>query len=280
MSKTIVIFLIILGAGLVFTSGCSRQPDESTPLGSETRSKVKKVAIPPNPTIPGQMTIVYYSDYRPMSWLDEDEEMRGALIDVLDEALNRRMGIPVRHLGYPWARAQEMVRQGEADAFVSTPTDERRTYAEIGQESIVNDNTAIFVNELSPRFNEMSKIHILEDLRPFAMSNYSGNGWAKQRLEGMNITWVSTPQQALQMVASGRVDAYVDSSPITNDIIRRMSIKNIFELPVVLDTVNFYLCIGKKSPFSDILPEFDTTIKEMKNSGELQAILDDYLSAQ
>jgi len=81
------------------------------------------------------------------------------------------------------------------------------------------------------------------------------------------------------MVVSGRADAYVDSSPITRDLIHQMAMNDIVELPVVLDMTSYHLCVGKNSPFIEILPEFDATIRKMKEEGTLQTILNRYISS-
>jgi polar amino acid transport system substrate-binding protein len=281
-SRTIIISIIFLVTSSHGIVGCYPTPEEARPFNANipiTANRNKAITQTTAP-LPRQMIITYYSDYRPMSWMDQNGEMHGAFIDIFDEALNKRMGISIQHRGYPWVRAQEMVRRGEADAFCTTPTEERAEYTEISKEIILENKISLFTNKSSPHLEELKQIDSLQDLSSFAMSNYSGNGWAKQRLSGMDVTWVTTPEQALKMVASGRSDAYVDSSMVTNDLIRRMGLTNIVEIPVTFDAGNFYFFIGKKSPYVSILPKFDETIKEMKDSGDLQNILDKYLTPQ
>lgn len=280
-SRTIIISIILLVAGIYSIVSCNPVPEEARPFSANipiTANRTKEITQTSAP-LPRPMIITYYSDYRPMSWMDQNGEMHGAFIEILDEALSKRMGIPIEHKGYPWVRAQEMVRQGEADAFCSTPTEERAEYAEMNTEIIFENKISLFTSKTSPHLEEIKQIDSLQDLSSFTLSNYSGNGWAKQRLGGMDVTWVTTPEQALRMVATGRSDAYVDSAMVTNDLIRRMGVTNIVEIPVSFDTGNFYFFIGKKSPYVSILPEFDKTIKEMKETGTLQTILEKYLSS-
>lgn len=44
------------------------------------------------------MKIVYFQDYPPFSW-SQNNQMQGILIDVLDEALKNRMDIELSHKG-------------------------------------------------------------------------------------------------------------------------------------------------------------------------------------
>ncbi|WP_246804145.1 hypothetical protein [Desulfosarcina cetonica] len=84
------------------------------------------------------MKFVYFEDFAPYSYR-EDGCMKGILIDVTDRIVRTQMGLLVRHTGYPWERAQAMVRTGEADAFISVPTPARSVY-EHRQGSGVNGN--------------------------------------------------------------------------------------------------------------------------------------------
>jgi len=48
------------------------------------------------------------------------------------------------------------------------------------------------------------------------------------------------------------------------------------ELPNVVDSASFNLCVGKQSSFAGLLPQFDETMKAMKKAGVLQKIYDKY----
>jgi polar amino acid transport system substrate-binding protein len=71
-----------------------------------------------------------YFRYPPLSW-EVNGKVRGILVDVLNEALQNRMGIKVTHHEFPWKRAQLMVRYGNADRFTTAPTPERREYTDV-----------------------------------------------------------------------------------------------------------------------------------------------------
>jgi polar amino acid transport system substrate-binding protein len=91
-----------------------------------------------------KMVIVYFDDYRPFSWKDDKGQMQGILPDILTEVIQKRMGISLEHRGYPWARSQDMVRSGEADAFCTVPTDERRQYANVSSEAVLQNQVTIY----------------------------------------------------------------------------------------------------------------------------------------
>src|ERR1700733_10089626 len=68
--------------------------------------------------------IAYTGTYPPVCFLDGGT-MKGVLIDVFNELLGKRLGLSLTHEGLPWARAQDKVRDGEADAFCTDRTDQR-----------------------------------------------------------------------------------------------------------------------------------------------------------
>ncbi len=222
------------------------------------------------------MKMVYFNNYAPFSW-EEEKQMHGILIDVLNEALQKRMGIHVSHEGYPWARAQMMVKDGSADAFATVPTPERETYTNISNEPVILAKITLFAKKESPKLKDFRKIKSISDLKGIKMGNYTGNGWAKKNLEGMNIDWASSLDTTLRKLVKGRFDLFVGVSPVALFNIKKLSYKDqITEIPNVIDSVSFNLCIGKNSPFVSILPKFDETMKQMSEDGKLEEIYKKY----
>ena len=118
------------------------------------------------------MKLVYFNNFPPFSW-ENNKQMEGILIDVLTEAIQTRMGVPASHKGYPWARAQEMVKEGKSDAFATVPTSERRTYTEVSGESAVVATFTLFVKTDSPKAGELKNVRKVSDLKGFKIGHYS-----------------------------------------------------------------------------------------------------------
>ena len=119
----------------------------------------------------GTMKIVYANNIPPFFW-ESDGQMHGILTDVLTESIQTRMGIPVTHRGYPWARAQKMVKDGDADAFATVPTPERRTYAEVSGEPVVVATFTLFVKAGSPKTEDLKNVRKTSDLKGFKIGHY------------------------------------------------------------------------------------------------------------
>jgi polar amino acid transport system substrate-binding protein len=203
--------------------------------------------------------------------------MQGILIDVLTEVLQKQMGINLSHQGYPWARAQQYVRNGDADAFATVPTPERRTYTVISTEPVITAEFTLFTYNGNPKLKQLQAVHTVEELGDFTLVHFIGSGWAKENLKRMNVTWVPTLQKSLFLLAEKKYDVFVDASQVI-----RFNVKDggyndkIVEVANSIDSKPFNLCIGKNSPYTGILPKFDKIIRRLKQEGTLQRIYDRY----
>lgn len=237
---------------------------------------VPYLLLPPASFAGKSMDMVYFENFPPFSWKDNGK-MQGILIDVLTEAVEKRMGIPVKHEGYPWARAQLLVKEGQADAFVSVPTPERLEYTFSSKEMVVMSTFTLFAKVGNPKIKDLKNVKRLSDLKRFKLGHYMGSGWAKKNLEGMDVEWAPSLDICLDMLNMGRFDAFIDVSQVIRFNIKKRGLQNqLVEIPTVLDSSSFNLCIGEKSPYTKILYRFDETMRKMKKDGTLQKIYNKY----
>lgn len=226
------------------------------------------------------MNFVYFNNFPPLSWLDyEKSQMRGILVDALTEAIQTRMGIPVSHKGYQWARAQKLVRMEKADAFVTLPTPERRSYTEVSNETVLLMTFTLFVKPGNPKIKDLKKVKTVGDLKGFTIGSYMGSGWGKKNLidAGMRVDLASSIDLCLQKLIGGRFDVFTDVSQSVRYRIKELALRDkILELPNIIDSGKFQLCIGKNSSFVKILPKYDEIVREMRKDGTLQKIYDKY----
>ena len=238
------------------------------------------LTLPWSAALAGQdrFKLVYFHNYPPFSW-DDGEAMRGLLIDSLTEAIEKRMGIPTEHMGYPWKRAQHLVRLGKADAFCTVPTDERRAYTLISRVPTVLATFTPFVRRGSPAALGLRNARSLDDLTGFRVGHYLGSGWAKKNLKGRNLELheASTLDAALAMLSVGRVDVVIDTSQVIRYRIKQLGMQaRLEELPQVLDQAPFALCIGRGSAHASILPEFERTMQAVHDDGTYDRLASAY----
>lgn len=223
------------------------------------------------------MKLVYFENYPPFSWKNDEGEMEGILIDVLTEAIRTHIGIPVTHTGYPWKHAQMLVQEGRADAFCTIPTDERRAYTDVSQEPVIVATFKAFTRANHPDLERMNAINTIADLKGFRIGHFLGAGWAKRNLHELDVNWLSSLDADLLNVERGLLDIHPGASEVVLFTVKQLGLKDkIIELPAVLDSQSFNLCIGKQSPFVTMLPQFDETMIQMRADGTLQQIYDRY----
>ncbi|MDA3902655.1 MAG: transporter substrate-binding domain-containing protein [Desulfuromusa sp.] len=221
------------------------------------------------------MKIAYMDTYPPRSW-EEDGQMKGILVDVMNEVLQNRLGISLAHEGYPWARAQIMVKQGLADAFITIPTEERESYTEISQQPVLQFELFLSTSKDHPKLKELKQIKTLKELKPFKIVEYYGNGFAKKTFKGFDVEWLPEISAVYPFLASGKADVLLLSDRGIFDLNRLGYQDRIIVLPQALYQLKFHLCIGKKSPFRTILPEVDKILSQMAVDGTLKKIIDRY----
>ncbi len=223
------------------------------------------------------MVFNYFDNYPPYSW-KEDRQMQGILIDIVDEAVGKRLGIAMTHNGYPWKRAQRMVRDGDADALI-TLCGTRTDWTESGKECVITLAVKIFVKAGHPSIPDLEKTKTLADLRSFRIIDYSGNSWAKKKLIDKNFQVELAPNREaiFPMLVKGRADINLSNHMTGRYFIKNRGLKGqIVELSPMIETVPFHLCVGKKSSYTKILPEFDEAVRQMKQDGAMQKIFDKY----
>ncbi|MEW5773977.1 MAG: transporter substrate-binding domain-containing protein [Thermodesulfobacteriota bacterium] len=222
------------------------------------------------------LRIVYYENFEPFSWT-ENGRTRGILIDVLDEALHKRLGLEASHEGYPWERAQDMVRQGLADGYATVPTPARLEFSDVGSQTVTDVTFTMFVNAANPRLEELLRVRSLEELKAFTLGHYTGSGWAKKNLADHKVFWTPRLENVLEMLANGRFDGFVDVSQVVRYYVAKLGYSGrILELPHVYESSQFKFFIGKKSRHRDLLPRVDAVLDAMHKDGTWQRIHDQY----
>nr|WP_321501661.1 transporter substrate-binding domain-containing protein [uncultured Dethiosulfovibrio sp.] len=223
------------------------------------------------------MKMTYFNNFPPFSWSDENGKMQGILVDVMDEIVGSGMGISLSHEGFPWARAQQMVKEGDADGFVTVPTPARQEYAETGKEDVIMSKMVIFAKKGSDAAEELKNAKSLSDLKEMSIIDYVGNGWGDRNLEGFKRHLAPKMDNVFQMLVGDRGDICITDSVVGWYTLKGLGLQDqVEEMALVLDQVPFVLCVGKNSKHAGIVEEVDRRLKEAREDGRLQAIYDRY----
>lgn len=220
---------------------------------------------------------IAYADYRPYSFFDKGP--KGLEIDILNRVLEQEMGIKLHHEILPWKRAQENVKKGHFDAFVSVSIPARSIYSKHSQIPVAYWQVSLFTRS-NKSLNTSAEAFTIDELK--AMSSLSlgalrGNGWIEQHLQDANIQYASSMHSLVNMLIKGRVDAIPDNSYTLGYYLKQFHRDaHITELPIQDSKVPMYLHVSKKSPYLKYLDKFDNVLKRLNEEGELEKLYRKY----
>ncbi len=146
------------------------------------------------------------AEYPPLTWRDKQhpDRITGFAIELLTLAF-KDLGITVeaRYVG-PWARAQDMVRQGEVDMLAGAYiTEERKTYMDYITPPFIMDPTVVFVKKGDKlRFNKWEDLIGLKGGTP--IGNSYGEKFDAFEKERLDIERVPKLAQAFDKLEAGR----------------------------------------------------------------------------
>lgn len=224
-----------------------------------------------------RIKIAYFETYRPLSF--REPQLKGVLVDVLDEVLTREMGLSCLHEGYPWPRAQSLVKAGALDAMCTIATPERLAYAVAATEPVVTAPTCVYVDKDNPLVPRLREARTLEQLRLVGATvlSYSANGWATANLQGFNVIWGNDFMSALRMLVAGRGDVMVENALTMQYTLQQLpGAERVVRLPEPLDVAKFKLLISKLSPHRLIAASFSEALHKYKASQRYGEVFERY----
>lgn len=225
--------------------------------------------------------VVYMQEAPPISW-EENGKPQGLEPAVAEYCLSR-LGLKAQHGFYPWLRANEMIRNGEADLIITTPTQARFEYALFGKGKAVIQNWSLFIHQDNQELiAKAKKFTRLEELKPYTFVDYRGNGWTSAYLkEGYKIHQVTRIEQLPEMIALKRGDFTIENPGVIKWWARQTGAdKKIVEVKTNLPNTKFHyvFIVSRQSPWlaKGLLKGLDAALGEMKKSGEWARVMKQY----
>ncbi len=207
--------------------------------------------------------------------------MAGFFYDIITEAVEKRLGVPLVWTAYPWIRCQENVKTGLDDAILTVPTEDRARYSVTHQKPFYVKDLHVFTAVDHPRLADIMSIRTIADIKRLHLSvvTYSGNGWHKSMIESQGIKTYETPhlQNVWLMLVKKRADLVIEWPPGALPHLLRLRLDNeVIDTGTVLSSMSFHLLIRKDCAHTAILDRFDETIAAMQRDGTINAILRRY----
>lgn len=221
------------------------------------------------------LEIAYNENWPPYSYINEQGEVVGQLVRVMNAILDRA-GISYENFAYPWARAQKLVKQGTHDALVTVWTEERQSYTIASRNLVFCMQVKGFANKQSDIFDRLYSLKTVHDFHGLRVCDMLKNGWSEEfyARAAIPVTRVSSVQSCIQMIDKGYSDIIVHPVEVIESEIVRGSLDNLVQLPALYDTMDFSLLIEKNSFFasSEFLEAFDSVLDSMRLDGSFREI--------
>lgn len=204
-------------------------------------------------------------------------ELGGAWRQKLDKLFIEQLGWNVRYIFRPWQRAQNDVKSGNADGFITIITEERLQYAIPVPATFSCFPMHLFTWKNHPQLEQMKQIATVADLVRMDLELVSniGNGWYKNHIErqGVQTIWLPTDEQMIKFVARQRGDGLIDLPASIAHLVDKFDVEQqIVDTGVSFGTVDVHLMISKSSPLAARIHEIHGAMAALINDGTFAAI--------
>jgi len=208
----------------------------------------------------------------PMVYL-EDGMPKGIVVDIV-HALEKKMGCTIEVKAMNWAEAQEIVKQGGADALIQINITEERKKIYDFSDPLLESKFSIFTHT--------DTIGILgkEDLHGLKVG-VEAKGYPSIVLESdSQIELINTPTilDAFHMLKDGSIDAVVVDEWVGAYILAKNKIDGVVITGEPIATSQSSIAVKRGN--SELLTEINKGLAEMKADGTYQQILDDWKPAE
>ena len=218
-----------------------------------------------------------YPTFAPFHYLNEKGEMEGLFYDIITEAVEKRLGVPLVWTAYPWARCQQNVRAGHDDAITTVPTRDRAEYTSTHDTPFYIKTLHLFTYKNHPRLEEIRTLKNITELEKhgFSVITYSGNGWHEKNVASLGIKTYKTGSldSVWLMLAMKRGDFVIEWPASSWMDLRRLGLAaEVVDTGVAVSAMPFHLLIRADSTHVGILERFDETVDAMRSDGTFAAI--------
>lgn len=224
----------------------------------------------------GPFRIAYNSSWPPYSSQRESVAV-GILPDLMNELLDRRLGLAVEHVPLPWKRAQAVVWAGEADAFVTVPTAERRELGLIGIEPAIRLRLQpVIAADARDLEDGLLRLGANFNWKGRRFCHNAGSGWhtAYAAAHGIEPFIARDVDTCVRMIAAGRVDGMIQAKAVARSSLHKFGLRDRVKLVATdIESWDFHLILGRSVPEGDVLlSRLDRLLRDMRASGDLERI--------
>ena len=226
------------------------------------------------------ITVVYANKLKPYSY-GNGSNVKGILVDIVDEILSKQLKLNVEHTGQPWKRAQKSIRTGLFDVMITAPTTDRLMYSRRTLNSIYSLQWRAFISKNSTSYTKIMNMNEPLEDRSLNFISLLGDRTSEYFYEQNNIKFQSVQNisNAIKMLDKGRMDVFIHSRVIMSENLNKLGLKNNISMhKKEYKTIPFTFLFSKKSQVSNkIIKRIDDVVNKMKKSGEYEKLIENIL---
>lgn len=201
-----------------------------------------------------------------------NERFSGMGPEIL-RSLAPQLGQPLHFDLFPWARAQSMVAQAQADLLVGPYKSPERELLFAFSERPFYVDQMVFFARANALFEWDGDFASLRDKRIVAI-----NGWAygdefDAARNSMTISLTNSVEAALAMLAVGRVDLFATNRRNTEPVIPLQALDGkVAPLSRIIALQRGYFAFPKRPEYDALLARFDRAFNAYVDAGELRKL--------
>lgn len=217
-------------------------------------------------------------NWQPYQMFDEEGQAIGAAYEILEKILEG-MDVEIETGSYmPFSRQLAELKEGDIDVFVGLYYNDQRNEDYVYTESFAEDKICVFVHiDNLFTFDSYSDLYGKIGAQPKGAS--FGNEFEEEK-DNLTIREIEAEESRIQMLVDGEIDYYISAYyDVTSDL-RNMGMEEIIvPLDKYIASNEVYFVISKHSVLTEYLDEINARIIEFKESGEIETIIDKYLTS-
>lgn len=270
--STIAWVCVTLLFGVLCTGACGGV----TPAAPTAAPEVTGASPSPTPPPAGQEAVIMTTgEWAPFT--SESMEGYGFFTEIVT-AVFEEMGRPPQYEFYPWQRAEQAIRDGNAWAAFPYSYNEERAQTFAFSDAVADSTTVFFYYK--PHM-EAIEWEDLADLKPYRIGGVLGYFYEEPLEEaGLTTDYVGSEDLALQKLQAGRVDL-VPMTPLVAWIqintLFPEEVDNFGTLEKPLAETTLHLMIRKDDASAvQLMEQFNAALQAIKEKGAYQEILARY----
>ena len=215
-------------------------------------------------------------EFPPLQYTGEDGNPKGIAVDMVKRIMSS-LGHKVQIKVYPWTKALEMVRAGDADAiFTAYKTPEREVFLDYSAEVFVPQIVGFYVKKGSPiTFN--GDLNTLRAKHIGVVSTISYGPKFDQMHTQLQVESVERLEQNFQKLLSDRIDLLISNIHVAEWELQKLQLRGkIVRLPHEVERVSSYIAFSKQRSLTTLRDQFDQELRKLKNNGEYDEVFGKY----